>query len=53
MDPSSHYLRLRVWTNEQMLYYVPKPEEDISDVVRTAALEVNQSVHLFVCVVGF
>ncbi|XP_075887764.1 rho guanine nucleotide exchange factor TIAM1-like isoform X2 [Nelusetta ayraudi] len=33
MDPSSHYLRLKVWTDHQMLYYVPKPEEDISDLL--------------------
>lgn len=46
MDPSSHYLRLRVWTNDQMLYYVPKPEEDISDLVRTGARGMGQNTCL-------
>uniref|UniRef100_A0A8C4NRW1 T-lymphoma invasion and metastasis-inducing protein 1 n=1 Tax=Dicentrarchus labrax TaxID=13489 RepID=A0A8C4NRW1_DICLA len=33
IDPSSHYLRLKVWTDSQMLFYVPKLEEDISDLL--------------------
>ena len=34
IDPSCHYLRLKVWIDNQMLFYVPKLEEDISDLVR-------------------
>ncbi|CAK6969114.1 rho guanine nucleotide exchange factor TIAM1-like [Scomber scombrus] len=33
IDPSSHYLRLKVWIDNQMLFYVPKLEEDISDLL--------------------
>ncbi|KAM3601111.1 uncharacterized protein V6R79_007783 [Siganus canaliculatus] len=33
IDPSGHYLRLKVWIDHQMLYYVPKLEEDISDLL--------------------
>uniref|UniRef100_H3CX54 TIAM Rac1 associated GEF 1 n=1 Tax=Tetraodon nigroviridis TaxID=99883 RepID=H3CX54_TETNG len=33
LDPSSHYLRMKVWNGGQMLLYVPKVEEDISDVL--------------------
>lgn len=34
LDASSHYLRLKVWNGGQMLLYIPKLEEYISDVVR-------------------
>uniref|UniRef100_A0A3Q3JWW3 TIAM Rac1 associated GEF 1a n=1 Tax=Monopterus albus TaxID=43700 RepID=A0A3Q3JWW3_MONAL len=34
IDPSSHYLRLKVCADNQMLLYVPKLEEDISELVR-------------------
>uniref|UniRef100_A0A3Q1H627 TIAM Rac1 associated GEF 1a n=1 Tax=Anabas testudineus TaxID=64144 RepID=A0A3Q1H627_ANATE len=34
MDPSLHYLRLKVRADNQELLYVPKLEEDIADVVR-------------------
>ncbi|XP_030602270.1 T-lymphoma invasion and metastasis-inducing protein 1-like [Archocentrus centrarchus] len=33
IDPSGHYLRLKIWVDNQMLYYVPAFEEDISDLV--------------------
>ncbi|TKS82965.1 T-lymphoma invasion and metastasis-inducing protein 1 [Collichthys lucidus] len=33
IDPSGHYLCLKVWIDGQMLIYVPKLEEDISDLV--------------------
>lgn len=39
LEPSSHYLRLKVWNAGQMLFYVPKLEEDISDVVRKHTLK--------------
>uniref|UniRef100_A0A7N8XA50 TIAM Rac1 associated GEF 1a n=1 Tax=Mastacembelus armatus TaxID=205130 RepID=A0A7N8XA50_9TELE len=32
IDPSSYYLRLKVWVDNQMLFYIPKPEDDISDL---------------------
>uniref|UniRef100_A0A8C7XMD1 TIAM Rac1 associated GEF 1a n=1 Tax=Oryzias sinensis TaxID=183150 RepID=A0A8C7XMD1_9TELE len=34
IDPSGHYLRVKVWVDNQMLFYIPKFEEDISDLVR-------------------
>ncbi|KAM6984184.1 rho guanine nucleotide exchange factor TIAM1 isoform 1-T2 [Tautogolabrus adspersus] len=33
IDPSGHYLRLKVWMDNQTLFYVPKFEEDISDLL--------------------
>ncbi|GLD71048.1 T-lymphoma invasion and metastasis-inducing protein 1-like protein [Lates japonicus] len=33
LDPSSHYLRLKVWVDNQMLLCVPKLEDDISDLL--------------------
>ncbi|XP_028277732.1 T-lymphoma invasion and metastasis-inducing protein 1 isoform X3 [Parambassis ranga] len=33
IDPSGHYLRLKVWVDNQMLFYVPTFEEDISDLL--------------------
>uniref|UniRef100_A0A674MEN8 TIAM Rac1 associated GEF 1 n=1 Tax=Takifugu rubripes TaxID=31033 RepID=A0A674MEN8_TAKRU len=34
LDPSNHYLRVKVCREGQTLVYVPKLEEDVSDVVR-------------------
>ncbi|XP_034538996.1 T-lymphoma invasion and metastasis-inducing protein 1 isoform X1 [Notolabrus celidotus] len=33
IDPSGHYLRLKVWMDNQTLFYVPKLEEEISDLL--------------------
>ncbi|XP_074466026.1 rho guanine nucleotide exchange factor TIAM1 isoform X1 [Sebastes fasciatus] len=33
LDPSGHYLRLKMWIENEMLFYVPKLEEDISDLL--------------------
>ncbi|KAM9847215.1 rho guanine nucleotide exchange factor TIAM1-like [Aulostomus maculatus] len=33
IEPSSHYLRLKVWVENQILLYIPRPEEDISDLL--------------------
>uniref|UniRef100_A0A3B3V3Z2 TIAM Rac1 associated GEF 1 n=1 Tax=Poecilia latipinna TaxID=48699 RepID=A0A3B3V3Z2_9TELE len=33
IEPSGHYLRVKVWVDNQLLYYVPKPEEEISDLI--------------------
>ncbi|XP_044077284.1 rho guanine nucleotide exchange factor TIAM1-like isoform X2 [Siniperca chuatsi] len=33
LDPSGHYLRLKVWIDNQILFFVPKLEEDISDLL--------------------
>uniref|UniRef100_A0A8C6P3Z9 TIAM Rac1 associated GEF 1 n=1 Tax=Nothobranchius furzeri TaxID=105023 RepID=A0A8C6P3Z9_NOTFU len=33
-EPSCHYLRVKVWVDNQMLFYVPRFEEDISDLVK-------------------
>ena len=34
IDPSNHYLRLKVCVEDRMLFYVPSSEEDVSDLVR-------------------
>uniref|UniRef100_A0A671W2E4 TIAM Rac1 associated GEF 1 n=1 Tax=Sparus aurata TaxID=8175 RepID=A0A671W2E4_SPAAU len=49
IDPSCHYLRLKVWIDNQMLFYVPRPEEDISDLVRKHAPKhccIDMKIHL-------
>ncbi|XP_030009863.1 T-lymphoma invasion and metastasis-inducing protein 1-like isoform X2 [Sphaeramia orbicularis] len=33
IDPSYHYLQLKVWVDNQILIYIPKVEEEISDVL--------------------
>uniref|UniRef100_A0A3P9I9Y7 TIAM Rac1 associated GEF 1a n=1 Tax=Oryzias latipes TaxID=8090 RepID=A0A3P9I9Y7_ORYLA len=33
IDPSGHYLRVKVWVDNQTLFYIPKFEEDISDLL--------------------
>ncbi|XP_027887654.1 T-lymphoma invasion and metastasis-inducing protein 1-like isoform X1 [Xiphophorus couchianus] len=33
LEPSGHYLRVKVWVDNQLLYYVPKSEEEISDLI--------------------
>ncbi|MEQ2282935.1 hypothetical protein AMECASPLE_005954, partial [Ameca splendens] len=33
IEPSVHYLRVKVWVDSQLLYYVPKSEEEISDLI--------------------
>ncbi|XP_049896087.1 rho guanine nucleotide exchange factor TIAM1 [Epinephelus moara] len=33
IDPSGHYLCLKIWIDNQMLFYVPTLEEDISDLL--------------------
>ncbi|XP_029303972.1 LOW QUALITY PROTEIN: T-lymphoma invasion and metastasis-inducing protein 1-like [Cottoperca gobio] len=33
IDPSGHYLRMKMWIDKQMLFYVPTLEEDISDLL--------------------
>ncbi|XP_057676221.1 rho guanine nucleotide exchange factor TIAM1 [Corythoichthys intestinalis] len=33
LDPSGHYLRLKVATDDRTLLYIPKPDEDIYDVL--------------------
>lgn len=49
IDPSGQYLRLKVWIDSQMLFYVPKLEEDISDLVRKHTQK-RCSNNLTVCV---
>lgn len=39
IDPYGHYLRLKVWIDNQILFFVPKREEDISDLVRKHTLK--------------
>uniref|UniRef100_I3JAM1 TIAM Rac1 associated GEF 1 n=1 Tax=Oreochromis niloticus TaxID=8128 RepID=I3JAM1_ORENI len=38
IDPSGHYLRLKVLVDNEILYYVPTFDEDISDLVRKYTL---------------
>ncbi|XP_061596621.1 rho guanine nucleotide exchange factor TIAM1 [Cololabis saira] len=33
LAPQGHHLRLKVWTDNQMLFYVPQSEEDVSDLL--------------------
>uniref|UniRef100_A0A665UPS8 T-lymphoma invasion and metastasis-inducing protein 1-like n=1 Tax=Echeneis naucrates TaxID=173247 RepID=A0A665UPS8_ECHNA len=33
IDPSSHYLRLKVWVDNQMLFFIPKLEDEIADML--------------------
>ncbi|KAM9331979.1 rho guanine nucleotide exchange factor TIAM1-like [Pholidichthys leucotaenia] len=33
MDPSTHYLQLKVWVDNQILFYIPRFEEEISDLL--------------------
>ncbi|XP_019952842.2 rho guanine nucleotide exchange factor TIAM1 isoform X1 [Paralichthys olivaceus] len=33
IDRSSHYLRLKVWVDNKMLFFVPQLEDDVSDLV--------------------
>uniref|UniRef100_A0A3P9IFW5 TIAM Rac1 associated GEF 1b n=1 Tax=Oryzias latipes TaxID=8090 RepID=A0A3P9IFW5_ORYLA len=34
LDPTKHYLRLKFLIENQVQFYIPKPEEDICDLVR-------------------
>lgn len=34
LDPTKHYLRLKFLIENQVQFYIPKPEEDVSDLVR-------------------
>ncbi len=33
LDPTKHYLRLKFLIENQVQFYIPKPEEDVSDLV--------------------
>lgn len=33
LDPTKHYLRLKILIENQVQFYIPKPEEDICDLV--------------------
>lgn len=34
LDPTKHYLRLKFLIENQVQFYIPKPEEDVCDLVR-------------------
>uniref|UniRef100_A0A8K9V042 TIAM Rac1 associated GEF 1 n=1 Tax=Oncorhynchus mykiss TaxID=8022 RepID=A0A8K9V042_ONCMY len=34
LDPAKHYLRLKFLVENQVQFYIPKPEEDVCDLVR-------------------
>uniref|UniRef100_A0A3Q3LRB6 TIAM Rac1 associated GEF 1b n=1 Tax=Mastacembelus armatus TaxID=205130 RepID=A0A3Q3LRB6_9TELE len=40
LDPTKHYLRLRFFIENQVQFYIPKPEEDVCDLVCNYPLEV-------------
>ncbi|XP_033834219.1 rho guanine nucleotide exchange factor TIAM1 isoform X1 [Periophthalmus magnuspinnatus] len=48
LETSSHYLRLKVWVDHQMLIYVPKLEEEISDVLYKE-IEISAKATKVVC----
>lgn len=48
LDTSGHYLRLKVWVDNQMLIYVPKLEEEISDLLYKE-IEICQKVTKEIC----
>uniref|UniRef100_A0A672GHN4 T-lymphoma invasion and metastasis-inducing protein 1-like n=1 Tax=Salarias fasciatus TaxID=181472 RepID=A0A672GHN4_SALFA len=50
IDPSCHYLRLKVCVENQILFYVPKFEEDISDLHLTR--EILHMFFFFFCFPG-
>uniref|UniRef100_A0A8D0CEF7 TIAM Rac1 associated GEF 1 n=1 Tax=Scleropages formosus TaxID=113540 RepID=A0A8D0CEF7_SCLFO len=33
LDPAKHYLRLKFFIDKQELFYIPKPDEDVSDLL--------------------
>lgn len=37
LDPTKHYLRLKFFMENQTQFYIPKPEEDIYDLVYLTA----------------
>lgn len=39
LDPTKHYLRLKFLIENQVQFYIPKPEEDVCDLVCTCLLE--------------
>lgn len=43
LDPTKHYLRLKFLIENQVQFYIPKPEEDICDLVRHRCPEYNPS----------
>lgn len=53
IDPSGHYLRIKVWVDNQMLFYIPKFEEDISDLVRITFLNCAEVMPMHVSFLFF
>uniref|UniRef100_H2LE68 TIAM Rac1 associated GEF 1 n=1 Tax=Oryzias latipes TaxID=8090 RepID=H2LE68_ORYLA len=47
LDPTKHYLRLKFLIENQVQFYIPKPEEDICDLVRDCHLTVFFPTNLF------
>ncbi len=39
LDPTKHYLRLKFLIENQVQFYIPKPEEDVCDLVCNYLLE--------------
>uniref|UniRef100_A0A4W4DMT1 TIAM Rac1 associated GEF 1b n=1 Tax=Electrophorus electricus TaxID=8005 RepID=A0A4W4DMT1_ELEEL len=41
LDPTKHYLRLKFLIETQVQFYIPKPEEDVYDLVNVAVLSLT------------
>uniref|UniRef100_A0A8C2ZUR2 TIAM Rac1 associated GEF 1 n=1 Tax=Cyclopterus lumpus TaxID=8103 RepID=A0A8C2ZUR2_CYCLU len=56
LDPTKHYLRLKFLIENQVQFYIPKPEEDVCDLVCNYLLEHDISPsppYLFKIIKGF
>lgn len=43
LDPTKHYLRLKFLIENQVQFYIPKPEEDVCDLVCNHLLLLRQT----------
>lgn len=42
LDPTRHYLRLKFLMESQVKMYIPKPDEDVCDLVRCSLFQLNK-----------
>lgn len=43
LDPTRHYLRLKFLMESQVKIYIPKPDEDVCDLVGCSLYQLNNS----------